>query len=856
MWGSGRAVLLFSTRRPRRSLMVASCINTTTSLAAALASIEPQHPPHYTTTTTTNKNNYYYTRSSAWWPASLPFHHQRRYYIFFPTSWSEFRERTDRWLEDTESRIVQVQLSSQQFQARRQQQYDTFKARRKDQYFQFKSRRQQQYYTLEARRRQHYTKFKIRRAHQYRNWKVRRQTQYTKFKVRRRQQYQDFVRRTTPLQQLTTASSSWRRKAKQRLLRAATTTATSTSTMMLTNTYNERTIHPTPAHQDPPGRTTLQPVRVDEYSQPEWFCPTTGRPFTATDPTGHKFVNPWQSQSTQGIHALSTLLQWRYQRWRRQSAAAFAWWKQRWRSSGWPRLARSSFDTITTTREEARPTPSLPPSSTSTSTSSPVPPSVPKSIPVLAPSSSSAVSSASSSPLHCTWIGHATCVFQIPPLRVASTSPPQERNQNNFDSNRNNNTKFTIITDPMFSHRASPLQHFLGVTRDIPPAFSIQDILEAVNTTTTKNTTKNTTTNTTSKNDIKNADEVSNSRNSTNHDTIDSYKNKNANQKMFATTQTTTTTSTNTTPEDDNYIICCITHNHYDHLDLTSVLELQDHVQLWVVPLGLKDWLLNRCWWIDPQNILELRWWEAVHITNTSDSSSSSSRSNNEKRRRHRQSNDNDDDHAINPKQQQQQGPYVRVVGLGLDNTNNDNTNNEALIITCCPASHWSGRNFLDRNESLWCSFAFSTPTASAFFCGDTGYPRGFPLFRQIGFHLGPFDLACIPIGAYEPEELNKDAHCNPTEAVQIHIDLQSNCSIPIHFGSFQLTEESMEEPPQKLEEAINKHRLKRSVGKWFNEQGRLVSNDTNNGSDDDADATGNPSVNFKVLGHGDTLIL
>ena len=92
-----------------------------------------------------------------------------------------------------------------------------------------------------------------------------------------------------------------------------------------------------------------------------------------------------------------------------------------------------------------------------------------------------------------------------------------------------------------------------------------------------------------------------------------------------------------------------------------------------------------------------------------------------------------------------------------------------------------------------------SSPSSSScniFLCGDTGYPKNFPLYRQIGDNLGPFDLICIPIGAYEPQETNKDAHCNPMEAVQIHIDLQSKRSIPIHWGSFQLAEESMDETP------------------------------------------------------------
>ena len=85
------------------------------------------------------------------------------------------------------------------------------------------------------------------------------------------------------------------------------------------------------------------------------------------------------------------------------------------------------------------------------------------------------------------------------------------------------------------------------------------------------------------------------------------------------------------------------------------------------------------------------------------------------------------------------------------------------------------------------------------FFCGDTSYPNNFPLFRQIGDALGPFDLSCIPIGAYLPKEMNKDAHCDPYEALKIHNDIQSKHSIAIHWGSFNLGEEPLYEPPSLI---------------------------------------------------------
>merc|ERR1712100_117021 len=109
------------------------------------------------------------------------------------------------------------------------------------------------------------------------------------------------------------------------------------------------------------------------------------------------------------------------------------------------------------------------------------------------------------------------------------------------------------------------------------------------------------------------------------------------------------------------------------------------------------------------------------------------------------------------------------------------------MKITCCPASHWGSRKMRDRNHRLWGSFALSSNDQNLFICGDTGYPD-FPLFRQIGDALGPFDLSAIPIGAYEPADLNKDSHVNPYEAVRVHRDIRSRKSIGIHWGSFRLS--------------------------------------------------------------------
>jgi L-ascorbate metabolism protein UlaG (beta-lactamase superfamily) len=85
------------------------------------------------------------------------------------------------------------------------------------------------------------------------------------------------------------------------------------------------------------------------------------------------------------------------------------------------------------------------------------------------------------------------------------------------------------------------------------------------------------------------------------------------------------------------------------------------------------------------------------------------------------------------------------------------------------------------------------------YFAGDSAYA---PFFRDVGARLGPFDLALIPIGAYEPRWFMSAVHMNPAEAVQAHLDLGSPESIAMHFGTFQLTTEGIDQPLQALDAA------------------------------------------------------
>jgi L-ascorbate metabolism protein UlaG (beta-lactamase superfamily) len=122
-----------------------------------------------------------------------------------------------------------------------------------------------------------------------------------------------------------------------------------------------------------------------------------------------------------------------------------------------------------------------------------------------------------------------------------------------------------------------------------------------------------------------------------------------------------------------------------------------------------------------------------------------------------------------------------------------------ALPITLTPAQHFSARNPFDRNRALWGGFMLRAGGARIYFAGDTAYGS---FFRDVRLRLGAIDLALLPIGAYEPRWFMQSVHMNPAEAVQAHLDLEASESIGMHFGTFQLTTEGIDEPLRALEES------------------------------------------------------
>ena len=118
------------------------------------------------------------------------------------------------------------------------------------------------------------------------------------------------------------------------------------------------------------------------------------------------------------------------------------------------------------------------------------------------------------------------------------------------------------------------------------------------------------------------------------------------------------------------------------------------------------------------------------------------------------------------------------------------------LEVTLLPAQHWHRRGLHDFNKALWGSFRVQWGGRSLFFAGDTGYNGH---FREIREQMGPVDFALLPIGAYDPPFIMQPSHLNPEEALRAFQDLQGGTMIPMHFGTFDLSDEPIGEPLRRL---------------------------------------------------------
>jgi L-ascorbate metabolism protein UlaG (beta-lactamase superfamily) len=174
-----------------------------------------------------------------------------------------------------------------------------------------------------------------------------------------------------------------------------------------------------------------------------------------------------------------------------------------------------------------------------------------------------------------------------------------------------------------------------------------------------------------------------------------------------------------------------LSHDHYDHLDENSIRALARRGERFFVPLGVGAHLEK--WGVPAANITEHDWWQESALPGG-----------------------------------------VRLVAT--------------------PAQHFSGRSLLDRNATLWASWAIVGPDHRAYFSGDTGM---FPGFAEIGEKLGPFDLTMLEVGAFD--ESWAEVHLGPARALEAHAMLRGRVLLPVHWGTFQLAIHAWSQPAEHL---------------------------------------------------------
>ena len=117
------------------------------------------------------------------------------------------------------------------------------------------------------------------------------------------------------------------------------------------------------------------------------------------------------------------------------------------------------------------------------------------------------------------------------------------------------------------------------------------------------------------------------------------------------------------------------------------------------------------------------------------------------------------------------------------------------LRITATPAKHWGARMFKDTHRGFGGYVMADDAGYRVYHSGDTAY---FNWFREIALRLGPFDVALLPIGAYFPDSY-RAVHTSPEDALRAFTELDAELMVPMHFGTFRLGREPMEEPPIRL---------------------------------------------------------
>jgi L-ascorbate metabolism protein UlaG (beta-lactamase superfamily) len=148
-------------------------------------------------------------------------------------------------------------------------------------------------------------------------------------------------------------------------------------------------------------------------------------------------------------------------------------------------------------------------------------------------------------------------------------------------------------------------------------------------------------------------------------------------------------------------------------------------------------------------------------------------------------------------------GKYLEKKGIGKVTEMDwwdETAINSSLSLICTPAQHFSGRGMFDRDKTLWSGFSLQTAKGSIYYSGDTGYGE---FFAEIAEKISPVRLSILPIGAYNPAWFMSSIHTSPADAVRIHQIVRSPMSIGMHFGTFPLADDGMEDPAKDLKLAM-----------------------------------------------------
>jgi L-ascorbate metabolism protein UlaG (beta-lactamase superfamily) len=203
-----------------------------------------------------------------------------------------------------------------------------------------------------------------------------------------------------------------------------------------------------------------------------------------------------------------------------------------------------------------------------------------------------------------------------------------------------------------------------------------------------------------------------------------------------------------------------VSHNHYDHMDLSTLKRLWERDKPLIVTSLGNDAVLRGAG-IPPRN--------AYHGLSGID--------------------------ALD---------WNDVAWLGGDSLDEGATARRQTYVVINRNHHWGSRWFADRNRALWSSFAVKLPGGgNLFFAGDTGMGDGrWPIEAA---QYGPVRLALIPVGAFRfaPGQMASGSHIGPVDAVEVHRRLASSTSIPIHWGTFRLSFEGYDTPPRLLAAAM-----------------------------------------------------